>query len=109
MTEYRELLKDSRWQDKRYQILERADYACESCGSRYALQIHHVRYVHGRQPWDYMNSELRCLCSDCHETAHGLRIDFPKAIPQGRDIKYAVHEVMAKIAAQNGFDISDLD
>lgn len=64
---YAEKLKDPRWQKKRLEILEAAAFACEDCGNKdKELQVHHAIYVKGREPWEYNQNSLMCLCVDCH-------------------------------------------
>jgi hypothetical protein len=65
---YQELLKDPRWQKKRLEIMQKADFRCSECGSeKSTLNIHHGYYEKGKNPWEYSNSTLHCLCDDCHE------------------------------------------
>lgn len=65
---YIEKLKDPRWQKKRLEILERDEWRCRECGSREKqLSVHHRWYVSGRMPWQYPNSALLSLCSECHK------------------------------------------
>lgn len=64
---YSEKLKDPRWQKKRLEILQAADFACEDCTNKEKeLQVHHCIYVKGRNPWEYNGNSLICLCVDCH-------------------------------------------
>lgn len=68
MTTYAEKLKDPRWQRKRLEVLEAANWACETCGAEdKTLHVHHKRYLKGHEPWEYENEDLRSLCEDCHE------------------------------------------
>ncbi len=70
---YSELLRDPRWQRKRLEIMKRASFACEECGATTkTLNVHHVKYVRGRKPWEYADAELRCLCEPCHGKEHGI-------------------------------------
>lgn len=63
---YSEKLKDPRWQKKRLEVLERAGWVCEDCGTdTKQLEVHHPHYIKGREPWEYDRS-LMCLCSACH-------------------------------------------
>lgn len=72
MKTYAEKLKDPRWQRKRLEILNRDEFACRDCGNkRDTLHVHHCSYAHGREPWDYDDSNLRTLCETCHESRHG--------------------------------------
>lgn len=65
---YYELLRDPRWQRKRLEIMERADFTCEECGDKSAtLEVHHGYYKFGNAPWEYPSSSLACLCGPCHE------------------------------------------
>jgi hypothetical protein len=64
---YWQLLRDPRWQRKRLEVMERAEFACEECSSATdTLNVHHRHYVKGRKPWEYGDDELRCLCENCH-------------------------------------------
>lgn len=76
MPSYSELLKDARWTARRRQIYERAGNRCQECArSGLELHAHHLYYERGRPPWDYPDSALRCLCSDCHANAtHEARL-----------------------------------
>lgn len=65
---YIEKLKDPRWQKKRLDIMERDGWACRSCGdNKKTLHVHHLAYIYGNDPWDYMDETLVTLCDDCHE------------------------------------------
>lgn len=71
---YAEKLKDPRWQKKRLEIMERAQWRCEVCyrGDK-TLHVHHDKYGAG-EPWEAQDSDLFCLCSTCHEAVHALKI-----------------------------------
>lgn len=65
--EYWEKLKDPRWQRKRLEVMQSADFKCKDCNSETkSLNIHHRFYFKGRDPWEYDLAELVCLCEDCH-------------------------------------------
>lgn len=71
MSAYAELLKDPRWQRKRLDVLDRADWTCQRCGcTSRTLHAHHKHYLKGRKPWDYDDDLLECLCDTCHEEVH---------------------------------------
>lgn len=71
MTAYAEPLKDPRWQRRRLEILDRADFTCQRCGcTSRTLHAHHKHYLKGRKPWEYEDDLLECLCELCHEDAH---------------------------------------
>ena len=69
--DYKEYLKDTRWQIARKEILIR-DGFCQKCGSKHKLQVHHIRYIKGKKPWEYPPEYLITLCNDCHKI--GTRI-----------------------------------
>jgi len=64
---YYEKLKDPRWQKKRLSILDLHDFQCSNCGdTKSTLHVHHKFYKKNYEPWDYTESELTCLCEQCH-------------------------------------------
>lgn len=75
---------DPRWQRKRLEIMQRADFACEWCGaSDRTLHVHHGYYAKEayRQPWKYPDDTLYCFCADgCHPTAEELKQEVHKAV-----------------------------
>lgn len=51
--------------------MELAAWRCQSCGDmEEELNVHHSRYEMGKDPWDYDDSDLTCLCASCHRLAH---------------------------------------
>src|SRR5438105_2637506 len=66
MSEYSEKLLDGRWQKKRLEIFQRAGWQCEECWTSKNLQVHHVFYITGNEPWDYPEELLMCVCGSCH-------------------------------------------
>lgn len=64
---YSKKLKTPRWQKRRLEIFNRDDWICKCCGaSEKQLQVHHVDYIPGIDPWDYPGDMLLTLCVDCH-------------------------------------------
>ena len=83
---YREKLKDPRWQQRSQAKIAIAGHECEDCEAKHeSLQVHHIQYVSGREPWDYSDMELVCCCRKCHvrreETAREARVLFQMAEP----------------------------
>ncbi len=64
---YSDKLMDSRWQNKRNSVKEKAEFKCQDCGNDKNLEVHHCYYKFGLEPWQYPIDSLRCLCSSCHE------------------------------------------
>lgn len=68
------MLLDPRWQKRRLEIMQNAEFRCEICDDETStLHVHHVVYKKGAAPWEYSGSELQCLCEDCHEQAEESR------------------------------------
>lgn len=68
---YLEKLRDPRWQKKRLEILEYANWRCQICGnSKETLHVHHSYYEGRKDPWNYPNGSLICICESCHKTFH---------------------------------------
>lgn len=68
---YSEKLQDPRWQRKRLEIMHRDDFRCIRCGSgRKTLHVHHKKYLKGKEPWEYTESNFQTLCVDCHKNTH---------------------------------------
>lgn len=65
--DYEQKLKHPKWQKKRLEVLERADWKCQVCGDKEeTLHVHHLVYSKG-EPWDAPMETLECLCGTCHE------------------------------------------
>lgn len=76
VTPYWQQLRDPRWQRKRLEIMQRADFECEYCGAAdQTLNVHHKVYRKGAPPWDYPSDQLVCICGCCHEEEHALLHD----------------------------------
>lgn len=68
---YLEKLKDPRWQRKRLEVLDRAEFRCEVCmDSEATLHVHHKAYFKGREPWEYDADQLSAICENCHAEHH---------------------------------------
>lgn len=66
---YEEQLKDPRWIKLRNAVVEDD---CRYCGSKEALQVHHIKYEAGKMAWEYPFSNFITLCRRCHEMQHGI-------------------------------------
>ena len=70
MSKWTSQFKDSRWQKKRLEIMERDDWTCQSCGAAgegVTLNVHHAYYESGKAPWEYPSETLRTWCEECHK------------------------------------------
>lgn len=93
---YREKLLDPRWQRKRLEVLERAGWACESCGDKEStLHVHHGCYGPG-EPWEAPAGTLWCLCEACHEeignTLRDCKLELGRVHPRLLvDVLWVIH------------------
>lgn len=66
--EYKEQLKNPKWQKKRLEIFQRDNFTCQIClDTEETLQVHHKSYDKGKLAWEYGNDRLTTLCATCHE------------------------------------------
>jgi len=81
---YYEKLKDPRWQKVRLQVFERDEWACVVCGNKTKpLNVHHVAYFQGMEPWEVPRGFLVTLCESCHkkpDNAFRLRRDISNVL-----------------------------
>lgn len=83
MSTYWEKLQDPRWQRRRLEIFGRAGFKCEACGNdKLQLHCHHKIYHKGREPWEYTDRELACLCDMCHEKWHEAKDDIDAIVSE---------------------------
>lgn len=67
MKTYSEKLRDPRWQRLRLDVFNRDNFTCTKCNNKgKELQIHHLDYIPGIEPWEYPLDMLTTLCIDCH-------------------------------------------
>ena len=68
---YEDKLRDPRWQRKRLAIMSAAGWKCQDCGDHEEeLHVHHLLYSADRDPWDYADVSLLCICNTCHTIRH---------------------------------------
>jgi len=104
MKKYSDKLKDPKWQRKRLEILERDDFMCCSCqDDENTLHVHHKKYIYGKNPWDYENSELITLCESCHEDIERYRLEILNVVSELNDTDFLsdLHEIITKSTFYN--------
>lgn len=118
MSEFWQKYKDPRWQRRRLEIMQRADFRCENCEDEGStLNVHHKIYRKKADPWDYGDDELLCLCETCHEQWHDVRNRLNEAIAKmsGVDLEQVTgyaealllfqdHEAVEKITLHSYYD-----
>jgi hypothetical protein len=71
---YSEKLRDPRWQKRRLEFLEKSRWTCRKCHvSTKELHVHHRVYRKGYQPWEYEDTDMSVLCTDCHTRVEDAR------------------------------------
>ena len=111
---YSEQLKDSRWQKKRKEILERDGNKCRECKcTDRKLHVHHGYYKKSTMAWDYDNKYLHTLCDNCHENYHYFH---DKLMELSGEMLPTVMEYIYKIllsinskAKEEWYDIGDVN
>ena len=72
---YDEQVRHPLWEAFRLKVMSIRGSACEYCGSKEQIQIHHTEYDLRKMAWEYDISIMRVLCRDCHRKAHGIDLD----------------------------------
>jgi hypothetical protein len=74
MKTYAEKLKDPRWHAFRGRAFDYHRKDCQCCGQETdfskGLHVHHLKYIKGREPWEYDMEDVMILCGFCHEEIH---------------------------------------
>lgn len=99
---YADLLKDPRWQRKRLEMLNAAEWMCRLCfATEKTLHVHHKHYRRGAMPWEYSDSELEVLCENCHEAITETTRSLKEILESGNtDILFRVSAYAQAIAAK---------
>lgn len=89
-----------KWQKRRLEVMANSDFSCSDCGNKdQTLNVHHVSYIKGRDPWDYGDDELRCLCSACHAQRHTDDDRFKAALHKHKSTYGGVDELLGYLDA----------
>ena len=68
---YSQKLADPRWIAMRDQVRQRDGNRCvNNPNHRMPLEVHHLIYTAGCEPWEYPLDNFVTLCRDCHLAAH---------------------------------------
>lgn len=96
---YKDLLKDPRWQKRRLEAFEAANWRCEHCNRQdKELHVHHCYYIRGRKPWEYPDALLVVLCGPCHDEKHEHEARLFQALAMA--LRKVPGRRMAKVAQQ---------
>lgn len=71
MPEYKQKLKNTKWDFVRKEILKRDNYTCVNCHQDATkMHVHHTYYDLDLEPWEYDYDSLITLCENCHNEHH---------------------------------------
>ncbi len=102
---YQEQLRDPRWQRRRLQILNAADFKCEDC------EAHHCCYIRGLMAWEYGIELLMCVCDSCHverqSKEDAIRVSIGK-ITRHLPLEQLEHEAWSIVAEMSARETSRL-
>jgi hypothetical protein len=88
---YDEYLASPYWLAFRQRLLSERG-ACDDCGTRQSLQLHHLSYARlGAE----VAADVRVLCQPCHEKVHGRKFK-GRAAAAGRDCAADANQASAK-------------
>jgi len=91
---YSEKLTDPRWQRRRLEVFNRDNWTCQCCSNKVLqLEIHHIEYWTGKEPWEYPDNMLITICRDCHEV---------------ETVRFKHEQYLLKSLLSNGFLANDL-
>lgn len=80
MIDYKEQVNDPRWVERSREIMKRDNFTCQLCGkSNTKLNVHHIKYIKGKDYWDYPEELLMTVCEVCHQKIHG-KYNFKKTL-----------------------------
>jgi hypothetical protein len=86
---YSEKLEHPLWQKRRAEIYARDNHTCQLCEDKETnLQVHHLRYVFGANPWESPDEDLITYCKHCHKIVEFLKKENMADFPIIKIIKY---------------------
>lgn len=90
---YSQKLADPRWFAVRDRVRQRDGNRCvNDPNHRMPLEVHHLNYTAGCEPWEYPLDNFVTLCRDCHLAAHAAQLTIlpPTQVP---DNFYTWHQI----------------
>jgi hypothetical protein len=98
MSKWSSAFRDSRWQKKRLEIMERDEWTCRSCGATgegVMLNVHHAYYETGKAPWEYPSDSLLTWCDQCHSERHEAMKDIMNGLANTTEsVFYGLYGIM---------------
>lgn len=81
MGKQRNLYRTLSWKQRCQEIIEADGNTCCECGRmppEVILQVHHLKYIKGKKPWEYSSEDLITLCKGCHARKHNILKEIPQ-------------------------------
>lgn len=93
--EYEEKRRSPKWQKKRLELFQKANWKCSICSDEEnELHVHHLHYKNGREPWEYEDKELLVVCSKCHKEKIHKKKELFKPLPTlSRYLVFQYHHI----------------
>lgn len=85
-------LKRREWQSVRHGVLERDGWACQHCGKRGRLEVHHLKRVADHPDLAFDPANCRTLCTSCHTVETNIELG-RKPDPARQEWRKAVAEL----------------
>ena len=73
--DYSDFLQTPYWHAIRLKVMKKFGFACALCNSKDDLRVHHRTYEHHGYEHRYWDTDLICLCNDCHSEFHECEED----------------------------------
>lgn len=114
MSSYSDKLKDPRWRKRRCEIFEAKGSNCTDCGCSgddEPLQVHHLHYLRGKEPWEYGDDYLIPVCNSCHYNRQTIEAEAKEeiALVFGQTNIWRVYSLMKALRNMRGAGSSDFD
>ena len=69
---YKDFLNTKYWKAITHRVKTRAEYHCQICDSKGKMEVHHKTYENHGYEYDFWETDLICLCEECHRKIHAL-------------------------------------
>ena len=103
-TAYERKLADPRWQKRRLVVYKRDKWRCTKCGNdKMELQVHHLKYLPGKEPWEYPLRLMKTLCADCHysETVLSIMLRMKLDVEDWKKLDFTFRNLNSKAAIKS--------
>lgn len=94
---YEDRLRDPRWTNFANALKAERGNTCQICGENEdedgkAIEVHHLGYRDGVEPWEYEDREVLVICHECHQNIHHHADELWNAVLKIRN-QWEIYEV----------------